>query len=136
AASVDIEPGSGQSMLSVQYPLRAGIHALSAFVGLFRDDRSLITYVATTPFQLGPWPGRAAFEDGMRARQAGDFAEAVKLLSTAIALSPDTSAYFYWRADCQLQLGHVDEALADYTHTLDLAPDDQASRIGRGIAWL
>jgi tetratricopeptide (TPR) repeat protein len=136
SSSVQVERGTGQVALAVDYALRPSVRALSTFVGLFAEDKTLITYVATNPFLLGPWPGRAVFEDGMVARQAGDYAQALEDLSTAVRLSPETASYYYWRADTHLQLGQFDDAIMDYTLALGLAPADQASRIGRGISWL
>jgi tetratricopeptide (TPR) repeat protein len=134
--SVEVGQGTGRTALTVAYSPRPDVRTLSTFVGLFREDKTLITYVATTPFSLGPWRGRAAFDDGMSARQAGDYARAVDEFSTAVRLSPDTGGYYYWKADSLLQLGRVDEAIAGYDRALELTPGDSPSLIGRGVAWL
>jgi tetratricopeptide (TPR) repeat protein len=133
---VPVPGGTGEMTLNIDYEPGPDIRTLSLLVALFGEDERLLTWVATNPFSLAPWPGRAAFEDAMVARLAGDHPKALEHLSRAIELSPETGNYYYWRADTLIRLGRHDSALADYTRALELMPQDRASRVGRAVALL
>src|SRR5204863_290236 len=80
-------------------------------VALFKTEQKLLTWVSTTPFDLAPWPGRAAFDRAMAARLAEDYASADNYLSAAIQASPDNANYYYWRGDTRIYLRKYDAAL-------------------------
>lgn len=131
-----VPSGNGQVSLTIAYQPRSDVRTLSLLAGLFREDQTLLTWVATNPIDLAPWPGRAAFDQALAARLAGRYAEAVEALNAAIQQSPDTGNYYYWRADTLLRLQRYDEAIADYSRALALMPGDRASLVGRGAAQL
>lgn len=134
--AVPIHAGSGQVSLSIEYPFHAGVRTLTLMVGLFKDQQRLLTWTSTTPIDLAPWPGRAAFEQAMAARMASDYAAADQYLSAAIGASPEDGTYYYWRGDTRIHLGQYDAAIADFNHSIALMPDDRASHLGRGIGLL
>jgi tetratricopeptide (TPR) repeat protein len=133
---IPITVGTGQLTLDLDYQPGPDVRSLSLLGAIFTEDDRLLTFVSTTPFSLAPWPGRAAFEEAMAARLAGNNAEAVEHLTKAIELSPETGNYYYWRADTSIRLGQYDAAIADYTRALERMPRDRASRVGRGVAFL
>jgi hypothetical protein len=131
-----VAQGTGRVTLEGVYQPGAGVEVLSVLVGLFRDDQTLLAWTSTNPVSMEPLPGRTAFAHAMAARLGGDYGEAVKHLSAAIQLSPQTGNYFYWRAASRIRLGQYDGAILDYTRALELMPQDRASRLGRGVALL
>ncbi len=131
-----VTTGAGRATLSTTYRPSPGAQTLSVLIGLFDSQEHLLAWGATTPISLAPLPARLAFSKAMAARSQGDHVQAVDWLSTAIALEPSTPNYYYWRADSEVRLGQFDQAVADYSHVLDSAPQDRASLLGRGIARL
>jgi tetratricopeptide (TPR) repeat protein len=131
-----VTAGPGTTTLSVSYVPRPETLTLTLLIGLFRPDEKLLAWTATNPVSLEPAPGRSAFANAMAARLGGNHATAVDELSKAIELAPETSAYYYWRADSEIRLGQYDDAVRDYTRALDLRPGDRASMVGRGVAYL
>jgi hypothetical protein len=136
SAEVPVPSGSGQVRLNLDYSPTPGVRSLTLMVGLFKDEHTLLTWIATKPFELDAWPGHAAFQQGMAARATQDYAAAESFFSAAIGLSPDTASYYYWRGDTRTYLGHYDTAVEDFTRSIALVPDDRASYLGRGIARL
>src|SRR5438270_12353352 len=87
---------------------------------------------------MAPWPGRVSFEKAIAARLDNDFTSAEQDLSQAIEAAPDTGNYYYWRGDTRVRLNEYDDAVADFNRSIELMPQDRASRVGRGVAelWL
>jgi tetratricopeptide (TPR) repeat protein len=85
---------------------------------------------------MAPWPGRVAFEKAMAARLDNDLTTADSELSQAIEAAPNTGNYYYWRGDTRVRLDEYDAAVADFSRSIELMPQDRASRVGRGVAEL
>ena len=113
-----------------------GVRSLTLMVALFKSEQKLLTWVSTKPFDLTPWPGRAAFDRAMAARASQDYAAAERYLTAAIDVSPEMPSYYYWRGDTRTYLSLYDAAIDDFTRSITLMPDDRASYLGRGIAAL
>ena len=133
---VAVQSGTGQVTMSVDYALKPEVRTLTLMVSLFKTEQKLLTWVSTTPIDLAPWPGRAAFDQAMAARLASDYSGADSYLSTAIQASPDIGNYYYWRGDTRIYLGQYDAAIEDFNRSITLMPEDRASRVGRGIGLL
>jgi tetratricopeptide (TPR) repeat protein len=135
SAAVPVD-GSGEVQLNIDYAPQPNVRTLTLMVGMFKTEQKLLTWVSTRPFDLAPWPGRAAFDRAMAARLAHDYATADSQLSAAIDAAPDTGNYYYWRGDTRIYLQQYAAAIADFDRSIGLMPDDVASRVGRGIARL
>jgi tetratricopeptide (TPR) repeat protein len=133
---VPVSAADSRASLSTTYVPHTGTKSLIVLIGLFRQDQTLVAWSATNPQSLAPLPGRAAFTEAMAARLSRDFAKAVDRLSVAISSAPDNAAYYYWRADSLLRLDQYDAAIADYSHAIELEPQDRASHVGRGAALM
>jgi hypothetical protein len=135
--SYHVELGPGRARLQTSYQPKPEVQNLVLTAGLFMDDGSN-TFVAwaSVPISLESVPGRVAFARAMGARNDGDFSGAVKYLTTAITAAPDNGYFYYWRADSQMRLNQFDAAIADFGKAIDRLPDDRASHLGRGVAWL
>ena len=131
-----LHPDTGQVTLNVDYPVHAGVRTLSFMVAMFENEQNMLTWVSTKPFDLAPWPGRAAFGKAMAARSAFDYSSAESYLSHAIETAPEDGTYYYWRGDTRVYLTHYAAAVADFNHALLLMPEDRATRVGRGVALL
>ncbi len=131
-----VPAGQAQATLNIAYRPKPDVRSLTLVAGLFKDEQTMLAWVSTNPISLAPWPGREQFDLAMAARLGGNWAEADDHLSAAIDVSPDTSNYFFWRADTRVRLAQYDGAIADYTRALDLSPGDRPSRVGRGVALL
>jgi tetratricopeptide (TPR) repeat protein len=133
---IQVERGSGQLILNIGYVLRPDVRTLTLVAGLFKAEKKLLAWVSTNPIDMGPWPGRVAFEKAMAARLDSDFATADSELTQAIADSPDTGNYYYWRGDTRIRMNDYADAIVDFDRSIDLMPRDRPSWIGRGIAHL
>jgi tetratricopeptide (TPR) repeat protein len=131
-----VQSGEAQVTMSIDYALKPEVRTLTLMVALFKTEQKLLTWVSTTPIDLAPWPGRAAFDKAMAARLATDYAGADTYLSTAIQASPNTGNYYYWRGDTRIYLSQYDAAIQDFSRSIMLMPEDRASRVGRGISLL
>jgi tetratricopeptide (TPR) repeat protein len=134
--SVPIAGGSGHFTVDLDYQPHEGVQDLSLLVGLFKDENSLLSWVATKPFVLSPWQARADFDRAMSARRDGNYDQAFDFLSTAIALAPDIGNFYYWRGDTLVHLAQYDNAIADFSQALDMMPGHRPSLVGRGAARL
>jgi tetratricopeptide (TPR) repeat protein len=134
--SVPLAGGSGQFTINLDYQPHDGVQNLSLLVGLFKDENTLVSWVATKPFVLAPWAAKADFERAMSARRAGDYDNAFNYLSTALTLAPGVGNFLYWRGDTEVHLGQYDNAIADFSQALDLMPGHRPSLVGRGAARL
>lgn len=133
---VAVQSGDGQVTMNVDYALKPEVRTLTLMVALFKTEQKMLTWVSTTPIDLAPWPGRAAFDKAMAARLASDYAGADSYLTTAIQASPDIGNYYYWRGDTRIYLSQYDAAIQDFSRSITLMPEDRASRVGRGIGLL
>jgi Tetratricopeptide repeat len=136
--SIPVTRGSGQIVLDIDYTLKPDVHSLTLVAGLFKGQQKMLAWVSTNPIDMGPWPGRVAFEKAMTDRLDNNFSAADQELSQAIQESPQTGNYYYWRGDTRVRLDQFDAAVSDFTQSLELMPQDRASRVGRGVArlWL
>ena len=134
--SVPVTGGSGQFTVDLDYQPHEGVQDVSLLVGLFKDESSLLSWVATKPFVLAPWQARVEFERAMSARTAGSYDQAFNYLSSAISLAPDIGNFYYWRGDTLVHLAQYDNAIADFSQALDMMPGHRPSLVGRGAARL
>jgi tetratricopeptide (TPR) repeat protein len=134
--AIPVKLGTGTIEATIDYTPHDGVRTLSLVAGLFHDQQHLLTWVSTTPIPLAPWPGRADFEKAMSERLNNDLAAAEQDLTAAIAAAPDTGNYYYWRGDTRVRLQRFDDAIADFSKSIELLPNDRASRVGRGVAEL
>ena len=128
--------GSGTVNLDMVYQPHSGVQSLTLFAGVFRDDQSLLGWVASDSIALSMWEAKVAFVNSLAHEQAKDYAGAVNDLSAAIALAPQVSNFYYWRADNESRLSQYPAAITDYSEALRLTPGDRPSLLGRGIAIL
>jgi tetratricopeptide (TPR) repeat protein len=136
SAQLPVQNGAGKATMNIDYTLKPEVRSLTLMIALFKTEDKLLTWVSTTPIDLAPWPGRAAFDKAMAARLAIDYAGAESYLSAAIQASPETGNYYYWRGDTRIYLNHYDAAIQDFSRSITLMPEDRASRVGRGISLL
>jgi len=76
---------------------------------------------------------QTAFDDGVQAAQAGDFATALQLFSEAIQSDPSAPVYAN-RCLVNLQLGQNAAALKDCTQAIQLQPAMVEAFLNRGLA--
>jgi hypothetical protein len=136
STAVPVQSGGGQLSMNIDWTIKPGVRTLSLMIALFKSDQKLLTWISTTPIDLAPWPGRAAFDKAMAARLAANYESADTYLSAAIQTSPDIGNYYYWRGDTRIYLNRYDAAVEDFSHSIALMPEDRASRVGRGIGLL
>ena len=72
--------------------------------------------------ELGEAEGASAL--GLSAEKDGDWEACVGHLGTAIALAPRAASLRESRAHCRIEMGILDEAIADLQHLLHLRPTD------------
>jgi tetratricopeptide (TPR) repeat protein len=135
---IPVRTGSGQLALDIDYALKPNVKTLTLVAGLFKGEQKLIAWVSTNPIDMGPWPGRVSFEKAMAARLNNDLTDAEASLNQAIQDAPTTGNYYYWRGDTRIRLEHFQDAAGDFSRSIELMPQDRASRVGRGVArlWL
>jgi tetratricopeptide (TPR) repeat protein len=133
---IQVQRGSGQLVLNIDYVLRPDVRTLTLVAGLFKSEQKLLAWVSTNAIDMGPWPGRLSFEKAMAARLDSDFPTADQELTQAIADSPDTGNYYYWRGDTRIRMNDYAGAVTDFDRSIELMPKDRPSRVGRGIAHL
>jgi len=68
-----------------------------------------------------------AFEAGQAAFDQQDFAEARDLFARATELAPDDAGAFLWLGKAHYQLGEVRQAIAAWTRTLEISPEESYS---------
>lgn len=70
-----------------------------------------------------------------RAKKETNPQKQIKILSQALEEYPDLPNAYHLRADAYLSLGQVEEALDDYTTTINLRPKDAFRYYARGLAY-
>ncbi len=135
-SGIAVQRGGGQMILDIDYAMKPDVRTLTLVAALFKTESKMLAWVSTNPIDMAPWPGRVAFEKAMAARLANDFGTADQQLSSAIQEAPDTGNYYYWRGDTRVRLSQFDAAIADFNRSIELMPQDRASRVGRGVAEL
>lgn len=128
--------GNGQAQLDLTYTPRDGVDNVSLIAAMFRPDKTLLAWGGTRPVAISAWRASAAFDNALASESAGNFSQAIDLLSTAISLQPEVAKFYYWRADNRLRLGQYDAAIDDYNQALTITPGDRATLVGRGVANL
>jgi tetratricopeptide (TPR) repeat protein len=74
------------------------------------------------------------FEEGIARANAGDWAGAEAAFSTAIASGHDTWEVFTSRGNVRQELGQLDAAVEDFSHAVDVAPEQLTPRFNRANA--
>ena len=69
-----------------------------------------------------------AFDAGRAAFDEQNFADARDLFARAAELDPNSASAFLWLGKAHYQLGEVDQAMAAWTRTLQIAPDESYSK--------
>ncbi|HLZ30380.1 MAG TPA: hypothetical protein VKV73_23920 [Chloroflexota bacterium] len=133
---IPVARGSGQMVLDIDYTLKPDVHSLTLVAGLFKSEQKMVAWVSTNPIDMGPWPGRVAFEKAMAARLDSNYVLADDELSAAIQDAPQTGNYYYWRGDTRVRLDEYDAAVTDFSRAIELMPKDRASWVGRGVSRL
>jgi hypothetical protein len=133
---IPVQRGNGQMVLDIDYALKPDVRTLTLVAGLFKSEQKMVAWVSTNPIDMGPWPGRVSFEKAMTDRLNNDYASADQDLSQAIQEAPATGNYYYWRGDTRVRLEQYDAAVTDFSRSLELMPQDRASRVGRGVSQL
>ena len=112
ANGIPVARGSGQMVLDIDYTLKPDVRTLTLVAGLFKSEQKMVAWVSTNPIDMGPWPGRVAFEKAMAARLDNNFSAADQELSQAIDEAPQTGNYYYWRGDTRVRLDQYDAAVS------------------------
>ncbi len=73
------------------------------------------------------------FEQGLALHKERKCTEAIVKLDRALSFDPDLIAAYHVRAICHWRLGHIDQAMADYSATVRLKPDYTAGYESRGV---
>ena len=85
-------------------------------------------------------PGQELLLQARQEAERGRYMQAEKLVSRGLATGELTGAYLadatYLRARLRDRLGRPEEAIADYSKVLSMAPDDFNSHINRGGCYL
>ena len=102
--AIPVKPGRGQLVSDIDYSLKPEVRTLTLVAALFKGEQKLSAWVSTNPIDMGPWPGRVAFEKAMAARLDNDLLAAEHFLNTAIDEAPETGNYYYWRGDTRVRL--------------------------------
>ena len=111
---VKTKPASAVS-LHTQFQMAVSFHSQ----GRWQDAAVLYdSIIAAQPGHADTWQMR-----GMLHAQAGEHAQAVKLISQAISLDPTKSAYFNNRGLAFLAQQRLTEALADFQQAIALEPN-------------
>ncbi len=106
--------------------------------------RSVAKVVIILFFLLWQCPGFAAgwldndrflLQRGRSLYQSGQFAEALKPISDAIALNPNFAEAYYWRALCFNSINKTEKALADLSTAIELANDVPTFYMSRGLIY-
>ncbi|OGC91056.1 MAG: hypothetical protein A2142_06610 [candidate division Zixibacteria bacterium RBG_16_48_11] len=132
SAKVDIESydisGFGQAQLLTQSRLKA---QAAYYLGLIRVDKKELSE-AKRLFQLAlqfkPDLSGALANLGKISEIEGNFSEAIRLYSQAIALEPTNPVLFYNRAVSYLELQEIDSLKTDLGRCLQLNPQFQPAR--------
>lgn len=94
---------------------------------LMRRFAAAAIFAAVTGAAPAVWAqadAAAAYQQGKTAFAAGQFDKARDLFAQASQTDPKNPEVFLWLGKAQYQLGHVDEAVAAWSTTLQLAPNE------------
>ena len=75
------------------------------------------------------------YRRGVEFNKRGEFDEAIRLYSKAIALKPDSAALFFVRGRAHVQNKHYDDAVSDLGKAIVLKPDYAEAYNMRGVAY-
>ncbi|MHB1034765.1 MAG: tetratricopeptide repeat protein [Pirellulales bacterium] len=99
---------------------------------------ALVALAGAGSLALAQADAKKAYDDGKAAYQAGQYAQARDLLTAAAQTDPKNPEVFLLLGKAQYQLGAVDQAMAAWTQTLALAPEEpyagQMLKVLRGQA--
>ena len=84
----------------------------------------LVALAAAPSVAMAQAEAAKAFTDGKAAYEKGDFEKARELLTKASQTDVRNPEVFLWLGKAHYQLGQVDEAMAAWTRTLRLAPNE------------
>ncbi len=90
-----------------------------------------------SPVYAGGWleNDRALLQRGKNLYQSGQFDEAVRPFSDAIAANPNSAEAYYWRALCLEAMKQSDRALDDFSSAIGLSSGVPAFYIARGLLY-
>ena len=73
------------------------------------------------------------FRSGVKARQQGQYSEAIQDFTKVIGLNPDDAETYYFRGFTYYNQGNHDYAIKDFTKAIELNPDDAETYHFRGF---
>ena len=73
------------------------------------------------------------FRSGVKARQQGQYSEAIQDFTKVIGLNPDDAETYYFRGFTYFNQGKHDHAIKDFTKAIELNPDDAETYHFRGF---
>ena len=73
------------------------------------------------------------FRSGVKARQQGQYSEAIQDFTKVIGLNPDDAETYYFRGFTYYNQGNRDDAIKDFTKAIELNPDDAETYHFRGF---
>jgi tetratricopeptide (TPR) repeat protein len=76
------------------------------------------------------------YNQGVVANKKGDFAEAIRYYSKAIALKPDSAELFYVRGRAYVEKEQYDYAISDFTRAITLKPAYAEAYNHRGVTYI
>lgn len=76
------------------------------------------------------------YKQGVAANKKGNYEEAIRLYSKAIALKPDSSALFYVRGRAYIQNEQYDKAISDLNLAIKLKPGYAEAYNHRGVVQI
>jgi len=85
---------------------------------------------------VDPIHARQSYDAGMRMFAIARYPQAALLFDRAAALDPTFADAVLMRGRANDYDGKIDRAIADFTHVLELRPNDTAALLARGRAWL
>ena len=75
------------------------------------------------------------FHSGVKARQQGQYSEAIQDFTKVIELNPDDAEAYYFRGFTYYSKGGYDHAIEDFTKVIELNPDDAEAYYFRGFTY-
>jgi tetratricopeptide (TPR) repeat protein len=76
------------------------------------------------------------YQRGVELNKKGEFEEAVKYYSKAIALKPDSAPIYFVRGRAYMQMEMASEAIGDFSKAVALKPDYAEAYNLRGVTYL
>ncbi len=79
---------------------------------------------------------RVEYQRAIRALRAGDYEQAIALMSRLIQAEPDAAEHYNFRATIHRMRGHPQPAVADYQRAIELEPESPSAFVGLAETYL